>query len=325
MTEPPNIPNLNSLVELGRRDGVDIRPTLLRVMTELYVQAPTHTPEEERHFTELALRLIELVDPATRSVVADRIAAYPAAPAAVRRRLLRDKIVLGPPSDPGPDRADSPPEGERAEDLSELFFAATSEERRLILLNLPYAPLQPAQPIPEEAAREATRRLEAAAISHNGAAFVRELQRTLQISRDHARRLLDDASGEPVVVAAVALGMPAAVLQRILLCLHPAVSRSVQRVYDLAVLHEEIERQSALQLLAIWRSSHRPENEPRQDTGGGSGRSHGHESGTIAPAEDAASARRQYRSAEPAARALPPARPKIEWDLHARSRIGDGG
>jgi hypothetical protein len=30
MIEAPNIPSLNGLVELAHRDGVDIRPTLLR-------------------------------------------------------------------------------------------------------------------------------------------------------------------------------------------------------------------------------------------------------------------------------------------------------
>ncbi|HYP10212.1 MAG TPA: DUF2336 domain-containing protein, partial [Xanthobacteraceae bacterium] len=34
-----------------------MRPTLLRVLTELYVQRPTHTADEEHHYTELALRL----------------------------------------------------------------------------------------------------------------------------------------------------------------------------------------------------------------------------------------------------------------------------
>ena len=62
--------------------------------------------------------------------------------------------------------------------------------------------------------------------------------------------------GEPIVVAAVALGMPATMLQRILLCLNPAISQSVQRVYELALLHEEIEPDAALRLVAIWQASH---------------------------------------------------------------------
>ena len=80
MIEAPNLPNLNGLVELANRDGVDIRPTLLRVMTDLYVQKPQHTEQEEQHYTELALRLIDLVDAKTRAIVADKIAGYPTAP-----------------------------------------------------------------------------------------------------------------------------------------------------------------------------------------------------------------------------------------------------
>ena len=52
-------PKLEGLDSLARRDGVDIQPTLLRVLTDLYVQKATHTSEEERHYTELALRLID--------------------------------------------------------------------------------------------------------------------------------------------------------------------------------------------------------------------------------------------------------------------------
>ena len=72
MIDVPMMPNLNGLLELANRDGVDIQPTLLRVVTDLYVQKPTHSAEEERHYTELALRLIDLVDARTRSIVAER-------------------------------------------------------------------------------------------------------------------------------------------------------------------------------------------------------------------------------------------------------------
>ena len=100
MINAPHLPNLNGLVELANRDGVDIRPTLLRVMTDLYVQKPQHTEQEAAHFTELALRLIDLVDAPTRTVIAEKIAGYPTAPAAVRHRLLKDMISLRP-AEPG--------------------------------------------------------------------------------------------------------------------------------------------------------------------------------------------------------------------------------
>jgi hypothetical protein len=254
MMEVPDEPNLNGLVELANRDGVDVRPTVLRVMTDLYIQKSRHTEQEEQHFTELALRLIDLVDAGTRAIVAEKIAGYPAAPAAVRHRLLRELISVraSAAATEGSPAADAAP----ADELSELFFAANAEERRLILLNLPYAAIAPAEPIAPGAALESAHRLEAAALGHNSELFAREIERVLGIARAHARRLYEDSSGEPIVVACVALGMPSTVLQRILLCLNPEISQSVQRVYELALLQEEIELGAALRMIAIWRASH---------------------------------------------------------------------
>src|SRR6266852_9266483 len=80
-------PTLDSLVDLACRDGVDIRPTLLRVLTALYVQKPLHSAEEEAQYVELALGLVETVDSPTRAAVAASLSAYPAAPATILQRL----------------------------------------------------------------------------------------------------------------------------------------------------------------------------------------------------------------------------------------------
>ncbi|HEX3996415.1 MAG TPA: hypothetical protein VHX39_35030, partial [Acetobacteraceae bacterium] len=227
MTDASGSSNLNGLAELGSRQNVDVRPTLLRVMTDLYIQKPSHTEQEEKHFTELALRLIELVDAKTRAVIAEKIAGYSPAPAKVRQRLLRELITLKEPETEVRSNAEATP----ANELSELFFAADAEERRLILVNLPYAQLPPAAAIAPATAGEANNRLEAAAMGHNTELFAREIERVFAISRAQARRIYEDQLGEPIVVAAVAIGMQSTVLQRILLCLHPAISQSVQRVY----------------------------------------------------------------------------------------------
>src|SRR6202022_1635813 len=87
MTTPPLLPGLDGLLTLSRREGVDIRPTLLRVLTDLYVQADAHSANEARQFVELASRLIDEVDDATRAVVRARLAIYPGTPAEVLRRL----------------------------------------------------------------------------------------------------------------------------------------------------------------------------------------------------------------------------------------------
>src|SRR2546421_10307042 len=90
-------PKLEGLDSLARRDGVDIRPTLLRVLTDLYVQKPAHASEEERHYTELALRLIDSVDVQTRATVAKKLGPYAGTPPSVARRLARDVIEVADP------------------------------------------------------------------------------------------------------------------------------------------------------------------------------------------------------------------------------------
>src|SRR5689334_12752948 len=87
MTTPPMFPGFDGLMTLSRREGVDIRPTLLRVLTDLYVQAPTHTIDEEIQFVELAGRLVDEVDDATRAVVRARLAVYPHTPNIILQKL----------------------------------------------------------------------------------------------------------------------------------------------------------------------------------------------------------------------------------------------
>ena len=50
MTRSSLFPGFDGLLTLSRREGVDIKPTLLRVLTDLYVQASTHSADEERQF-----------------------------------------------------------------------------------------------------------------------------------------------------------------------------------------------------------------------------------------------------------------------------------
>src|ERR1700736_1493785 len=87
MTATPLFPGFDGLMTLSRREGDDIRPTLLRVLTDLYVQTSTHSGDEERQFVELASRLIDQVDDATRAAVRARLAIYPGTPLEVLRKL----------------------------------------------------------------------------------------------------------------------------------------------------------------------------------------------------------------------------------------------
>jgi hypothetical protein len=52
---------------LGACDRIELRPALLRVLTDLYLQRPAHTSEDERCYCELALRLIDATDRSARA------------------------------------------------------------------------------------------------------------------------------------------------------------------------------------------------------------------------------------------------------------------
>ena len=110
MTKSSAYPPLDGLVDLACRDGVDIRPTLLRVLTDLYVQKPAHSAEEETQYVELARGLIEAVDAPTRAMVAARLSAYPAAPAAILRRLA-SSVRTGRPRHRRSNRGQAEPPG----------------------------------------------------------------------------------------------------------------------------------------------------------------------------------------------------------------------
>src|SRR5215475_980999 len=115
MTKTPLFPGFDGLMTLSRSEGVDIRPTLLRVLTDLYVQANTHSADEARQFVELTSRLFDEVDDATRAAVRARLAIYPETPLEILRKLgLRpasadQRVPLATESLPEPREEAAPP------------------------------------------------------------------------------------------------------------------------------------------------------------------------------------------------------------------------
>lgn len=275
---------LEGLADLGSRNGIDMRPTLLRVLTDLYVHRHTHTLAEERQYTELALRLLEAVDVPTRVAVARRVAHYLSPPLHVLQWLSRDlpevanelrahpllqrtaatepaKPAAMPTAEAEAARRQEPRVETRysinrttAAELNDRFFNANAEERRLILLNLNVvAPIGVGR---NDVVRgtSAVQRLEAAALTGRQDDFARDLAMALRIAREQARRITRDDLGEPVLVAAKMLGMPREVLYRVLMFLNPAVGHSVERVHALAALYDEIPVAAAAGIVAIWQA-----------------------------------------------------------------------
>jgi Uncharacterised protein conserved in bacteria (DUF2336) len=260
---------------LSRREGVDIRPTLLRVLTDLYVQAPAHTEDEARQFIELTSRLIDQVDDATRAAVRARLATYPGAPAVVLQRLglkPANPHALVPvageiPADPVAARPVRPPteaelrmasnlsmQPKDAAEIHDMFFAAGASERALILHNLAETPLRAAARIPAARAARAVETLEMAAWVGDIENFTLELGETLILPARVAAQVVNDPGGEPLACAARALDMPAAVFQRVTLFLNPEFA-SVNYVYRLSRLYDRLSERSALIMLSAWRGS----------------------------------------------------------------------
>jgi hypothetical protein len=359
-------PGLEGLFDLDRK-GVDIRPTLLRVLTDQYLRTAVHTPDEERKYTELAMRLIDETDIPTRAAVSVRLAPHACAPRSIMLQLARDVLDVAEPvllhspvltpadcqaiinergvsyadilarrpkpapePQPQPEQAkaavpvvvqapepepvvaaqpdaaapsvvpaaliapvaariDSPPiaaiedsapsetieqddaqseadaeEKASARELCELFFAAGSAERRLILLNLDYAEWPAGEP-PEPLQRADVWRLETAALRHHTGTLMRELERALCISYQQSRRIVEDETGEPIVAAAKAMSIPADILQRIVLFMNPRIGQSVDRVYELSSLYREISVEAARRLVTILRAAE-PADSKSQDT-----------------------------------------------------------
>jgi hypothetical protein len=256
------ISGADSLNGLGQC-GADIRQKLLRALTELYVQKAPHSAEEERQFVELAVRLIDAVDAVTRAEIAFLLANYPGAPADILDRLTanspNDLNEIGRPSlHASPDASLSsastdPDDTADAVALTQRFFTASPKERATILAELDSdETLEPAalRPSPDTAGV-----LETSALAGRPTDLIRKLESELSIARTLAEAIVNDRSGEPIVVAAKALAIPIDVLQRILLFVNPSVGHSVRRVYALSALFGEIGSAAALRLVAAWRKA----------------------------------------------------------------------
>ncbi len=321
------LPNLDGLIGLARRDGVDVRPTLVRVLTDLYVQKSAHSRDEEHRYTELTLWLLAGVDIPTRAAVAKKLAAYGQAPRAVVRRLARDvfevaepvlkgsavltsedllavirdfgpryagaigardrpdapaadppaersaveavaagsddavadraspEVQAGEPSDAGADLADPVVDKPEPAGIGEYFLHAGSSERRLLLANLEDGTLGASEKTFAAVSEDAIRRLEAAAMQRRPDEFVRELELSLRIPAHRAREIVRDDTGEPIVVAAKALQMPSDILLRVLLFLNPVIGHSVERVFALVNLYDQLSAEAALHLVSSWQNA----------------------------------------------------------------------
>jgi Uncharacterised protein conserved in bacteria (DUF2336) len=302
--------NNGILIELDDRPGADMTARLLLALTALYAQRPSHTVEEQQQYIELALRLIDKVEAATRTAVGCILQRHPDAPAKVVERLggrpswqdgdlegaphsTQDQHPAGhrhfdgnppfadrkcpstpmpsdasagwqlpPPCPPALPLANPPPQAEERREregkaregaFGEAFFAASPAERRRLLSLTACRDSDDDQATLVDSDR-LHGKVDAAALDGRVGEFTREFAQLIDVPNSLCERILNDSSGEPMVVAAKAAGMPIAILQHVLLLVSASASYSVERVYDLSELYHGLDGRATRDLLAQWRT-----------------------------------------------------------------------
>lgn len=273
--------NLDGLMRLSRTDGIDIRPALLRVITDLFVQEPTHTRDEVQQYAELSLRLLPVVDAQTRAAVIAKLADFPETPAWLLERIAslpaqQSPITVAEGSQQvgarlrgadddiprlgqhlaAPRKADAvPPSAARA--LGERFLRADPHERQLLLLQLEEGDAAPDEGLWPRDRLTTVGRLQNAAEDRDQREFARQLQHSFGLSSRIAGEIAFDDSGEPLLIVARAAGMSAEILLRVLLLLNPTVGESIERVFSLYRLYEHVHADAAARIMASWRDDAR--------------------------------------------------------------------
>ncbi len=273
MSQPPLFPSFDGLMHLAKREGVDIRPTLLRVLTDLYVQAPGHSAEEQQHYVELASRLIVQVDDATRSVVRARLAVYPDTPHEIRELLGLAKPVALPQAvmNAEPRRRPSRSKARRRQRIAAGRSCRCSRTMPRRSTRCSWAPHPPSasRSCAISKPRRCARRRGSNPFAPVAPWPCSNARRSPAISppsppsfrmRCCCRHRSANASS-PTQAAKRSPApprrwrCPADIFQRVLLFLKPEWGSSVIRVFRLARLYDTLSEQAALIMLSVWRGA----------------------------------------------------------------------
>ncbi|MDP2801350.1 MAG: hypothetical protein Q8O26_05645 [Phreatobacter sp.] len=88
------LPSVQRLIGLARSNGIDVRPTLLRIIVDQFVAETHHSAAEVTRFGELVVNLLPKASEADRILVAAKLARHRQTPAVVARRLAADTGVV---------------------------------------------------------------------------------------------------------------------------------------------------------------------------------------------------------------------------------------
>lgn len=85
------LPRLEGLLALSRSEGVDIRPTLARVLTDLYLASCPPIESDTVRYVELLRNLLPQIDTETRLIIAEKLGPSADAPTELIEMLLADE------------------------------------------------------------------------------------------------------------------------------------------------------------------------------------------------------------------------------------------
>lgn len=154
---------------------------------------------------------------------------------------------------------------------TEAFLALDPAERRALLGSLSTAPVTPPKLTPAEIdnafrAALSRARLTMLARQRQRQALISTLAEGLRLDVARVTALLDDPSGEPLVVLLKAIGLSEREAQQVLLLANPVVSAAVDTFSRLSELLASLEQPAADKLVGHWRTDgmagHRPAHQP---------------------------------------------------------------
>jgi uncharacterized protein (DUF2336 family) len=106
---------LEGLVALGKDGGLNMKPILLRVITDQFVSKPKHPIADIRQYEELALQLLPHADVASAVIVAKHLGPHTEAPPSIIEKLLDKNPEVAAALFATPARIDAAKLAERAE------------------------------------------------------------------------------------------------------------------------------------------------------------------------------------------------------------------
>jgi uncharacterized protein (DUF2336 family) len=172
---------------------------------------------------------------------------------AQRAALAAPPVAMPPAGEAGEKPSFEPPpiiDEPRAPPLD--FFAAPPELRRATLHRLSATALErTVEPVSVEKRKALVR----FAVLRQRDAFAAALADGLGISPGLGRRIADDPDGEPLVVAAAALGFDVDALAQLLLLVNPAVGESYEKVTKLRDLFRLVTAEAASVIVTGWRNT----------------------------------------------------------------------